>query len=305
MKKPLKTINDNHKKLVLDTSVLVYYVYGNEHQKSRIKNIIKKFKNNVLINPILRSEIGRVIFKPFFELKGYIEKFLSIQPKFNIDDLWINITQKISRRKSNQLVKRSFLIITHIRNVINKIPLNKTDSNYLEKELDRIRTCINIFIEDILFEFKDEFSLWDIKNTFDCPQSKWEIEYNKIKNNYEYLYDERCTYICNNREMKLNNLTIKFKTVFLKILKKGQNFCKREKINPDTRFFSTIGKLIKINKGFKKFDFRTKYCNNLGDFLISILLLNSNNKIYTYNIKDFKLILHFLNIPENRIIPFN
>ena len=214
------------------------------------------------------------------------------------------MVQKISRTRSNQLIRRCFTIITNLRNIINKVPLNKSDSYYFEKEADRIKVAINIFIENVLLDFQEELIKWELKSTYNCPQSEWRIVYNDEIYNYEFKYNEHCVNLCHDREEKLLNLLERYKNEFLEILKKGRQFCKDLKVEPDKRLLVTIDKLINIYLGKKKFDFRTRYCHNLGDFLIAILLINSDDILYTYNIKDFKLIFKFLSINQDKILPF-
>ncbi|KKL64582.1 hypothetical protein LCGC14_2163530 [marine sediment metagenome] len=284
---------------------MVYYLYGKSSQKDRIKNQFITFKNNILINPILKSEIGTVILNSFFKLRENVFKKLNSKKKqFNVDDFWIDIDQYIQRKRSPQLKNRCSSIVTIIRNCIDKIPVEKSDPNYEKKQIHRVKSAFNIIINDLL-EFQEEISKWNNKLTYPCPRAEWEIVYNENSFCYEFLYINSCAKkICNAREFKLEQLTKKYKKVFSTILNEAQGFCEKYKLILDERFYKTVEKLIDINTNKRKYDFHTRYCFNLGDFFICELLINSENKIYTLNLKDFKLILHFLDINYARIIPF-
>ena len=285
---------------------MVYYLYGNSSQKKRIETQFLNFNNDILINPILKSEIGRVILNSFFDLRTEIVEYFKIKKnQFDINDFWIDMQQKIQKKRSSQLRNRCFAILTILRNMIDKIPLYISDSNYEKKQIHRIKLAFNIVIEDLL-NFQEEISTWNNKATYNCPRSEWEIIYNDNAHIYEFSYINSCSKkICNEREIKLENLTTKFKKTFIKIIHTAQDFCNKNKLFLDKRFYDTIMKLIEIHNGKRKFDFHTWYCFNLGDFLISELLIGSDNYIYTLNLNDFKLILHFLNIDYKRLISFS
>jgi len=80
----------------------MYYVYGNSKQKKKIHKKIYSFEA-IIINSILRSEIGRVLINSFFKLKGDIKSYISIEKNILIDDFWIDMIQKINKIRSNQL----------------------------------------------------------------------------------------------------------------------------------------------------------------------------------------------------------
>ena len=77
--------------IVPDINVLMYYVYGKSDQKELIHKQIYS-DEKVVINPILLSEIGRVIVNSFFKLKNFIKSYISNRDHFLLDDFWINIT---------------------------------------------------------------------------------------------------------------------------------------------------------------------------------------------------------------------
>ncbi len=289
--------------LVPDTSVLVYYIYGNLMQKQSIIQGFKNYDNRLIVNHTLILEIGRVIFATFFKFKELVESFISKKENLELEDFWIILTQRINKIWSNHLSRRLIYILTYFRNTFDRIPLDKTDPNYHVKAKDRIKASLTILIEELL-DFQDEISKWANYTRYPCPQSEWEIFYNDEIFDYDFSYYSSCSEICLDKEEKLRNLTSDFKCIFLNILKHGKDFSKKNKIIIDQKFYGTIEKLIKILDNKDKFDFRTNYCYNLGDFLICLLLDGTSNLLYTLNVNHSKFILHFLNINLERIIKF-
>lgn len=289
--------------LVPDTSILVYYIFGNLNQKNRIVEMFQKFNNIINLNEPLMSEIGRVIFASFFKFKEMIDNFLSKKENLEPDDFWITLTQKINRIWSNHLSRRLIYILTYFRNIYEKVPLDKKDPSYYLKVKDRINSSVYLLIEELL-EFQEEISKWNVKNTFACPQAKWEIIYNENALDYEFRYYSKCSNICPNRKMILVDLIKEHKMLFLDILKNGKQFSNHSKIIIDNKLRKTIEKLILITDKKLDFDFRTNYCYNLGDLLICLLLKGTDYSLYTMNISHSKFILHFLHIDWNRLIEF-
>lgn len=289
--------------LVPDTSILVYYVFGNLNQKNRIVEMFQKFNNIINLNEPLMSEIGRVIFASFFKFKEMIDNFLSKKENLEPDDFWITLTQKINRIWSNHLSRRLIYILTYFRNIYEKVPLDKKDPSYYLKVKDRINSSVYLLLEELL-EFQEEISKWNVKNTIACPQAKWEIVYNENALDYEFRYNSKCSNICPNRKMILVDLTKEHKMLFLDILKNGKQFSNHSKIIIDNKLRKTIEKLILINDKKLDFDFRINYCYNLGDLLICLLLKGTDYSLYTMNINHSKFILHFLHIDWNRLIEF-
>lgn len=289
--------------LVPDTSILVYYVFGNLNQKNRIVEMFQKFNNIINLNEPLMSEIGCVIFASFFKFKEMIDNFLSKKENLEPDDFWITLTQKINRIWSNHLSRRLIYILTYFRNIYEKVPLDKKDPSYYLKVKDRINSSVYLLIEELL-EFQEEISKWIVKNTIACPQAKWEIVYNENALDYEFRYYSKCSNICLNRKMILVDLIKEHKMLFLDILKNGKQFSNHSKIIIDNKLIKTIEKLILITDKKLDFDFRTNYCYNLGDLLICLLLKGTDYSLYTMNINHSKFILHFLHIDWNRLIEF-
>jgi len=289
--------------IVPDTSILVYYLFGNLNQKKKIVEMFYKFNNIIILNEPLLSEIGRVIFASFFKLKEMIDNFLSKKENLEIDDFWITLNQKINRIWSNHLSRRLSYILTYFRNIYDKIPLDKKDPNYLIKLSDRIKSSVYILIDELL-EFQEELSKWTFKNTIDCPQAKWKIIYNENTLDYEFSYNSICSKICPDRKKILIELTEECELFFLDILKNGKQYAIQNKIIFDNNLILTIEKLILITKNKLNFDFRTNYCYNLGDLLICLLLKGTNYYLYTMNINHSKFILHFLQISWDRLIEF-
>jgi hypothetical protein len=292
--------------IIPDTSVLLYYFYGNSSQKKKISKKFIEFKNNILINPILKTEIGRTIFLTFFKIKQEILKYINLNKEnIRFDDLWIDFNQKLQKKRDSHLRNRCYTIITILRNNIDKIPVKESDPNYDLKQIHRIESAIDWVINDLL-KFQSEIQNWDLIESFNCPRSDWEIIYNENLFQYELMLNNSCAKsICKEREFKLKDFTNKYQIIFNKILKDVKKFCKENGLYLDERLYRTIRKLLDIYDGKDKFDFHTWYCLNLGDFLISELLIESNNYIYTYNVNDFKLILNYLEIDKERIIPFS
>lgn len=289
--------------LVPDTSILVYYVFGNLNQKNRIVEMFQKFNNIINLNEPLMSEIGRVIFASFFKFKEMIDNFLSKKENLEPDNFWITLTQKINRIWSNHLSRRLIYILTYFRNIYEKVPLDKKDPNYYLKVKDRINSSVYLLLEELL-EFQEEISKWRVINTIACPQAKWEIVYNENTLDYEFRYYSKCSIICPNRKMILVDLIKEHKMLFLDILKNGKQFSNHNKLIIDNKLRKTIEKLILINDKKLDFDFRTNYCYNLGDLLICLLLKGTDYSLYTMNINHSKFILHFLHIDWNRLIEF-
>lgn len=289
--------------LVPDTSILVYYVFGNLNQKNRIVDMFQKSNNIIILNEILLSEIGRVIFASFFKFKEMIDNFLSKEENLEPDDFWITLTQKINRIWSSHLSRRLIYILTYFRNIYERAPLDKKDSKYYLKAKDRINSSIYLLIEELL-EFQEELSKWKVKNTLACPQARWKIVYNEKIVDYEFRYHSKCSKICPNRKIILVDLIKEHKMLFLDILKNGKQFSNHSKITIDNKLRKTIEKLILISDKKLDFDFRTKYCYNLGDLLICLLLKGTDYSLYTMNMNHSKFILHFLHIDWDRLIEF-
>ena len=95
------------------------------------------------------------------------------------------------------------------------------------------------------------------------------------------------------------------KSLFLRVLKEGKEVNGKDNMGLDEKLFITIEKLIKIHSKEQKFNFTRKYCYHLGDFLISLLFVKNSHKLFTFNLKHFYFLFHFLGIDKKRIIPFN
>ena len=292
---------DENRGLVPDTSVLVYYIYGNSSQRNSITKYFERFNQNIILNQVLLSEIGRVIFQPFYNLKNLINNKIKSGSITSFDDFWINLTQDILKNRKKQLLHRSIIIITHIRNLMQNFTIEKADPKYFEKMVDRINISLNIFDKELLI-FQREINTWTTMEGFVCPQSEWKLE---LYEDFKFIRKTKCSIICSERREKLKELTNNYLEAFLKIKKEGKQFCKKKNLKIDERLYNSISKLIDSYNTGKKLDFRTYYCYNLGDFLISTLLLESNNMVYTYNTKDFLFLSYFLNFEEKRIIKFN
>ncbi len=292
---------DENKGLVPDTSVLVYYLYGNSSQRKSIADLFEKFNQNIILNQILLSEIGRVVFQPFYILKNLILNRIQNEKITSFDDFWINLTQDILKNRKKQLIHRSIVIITHIRNLIQDFSIDKSDSKFFEKMVDRINISLNIFDEE-LFKFQNEIKTWRTKDGYECPQSEWELEYHK---SFKFRRNTKCSIICDDRRVKLKKLTHQYLEIFLKIKEEGKQYCKEKKLSLDERLYNSVIKLIESYEKNEDLDFRTYYCYNLGDFLISSLLIGSSDMLCTYNTKDFLFLSHFLFFEEKRIIKFN
>ena len=282
----------------------MYYVYGNSKQKMKIHKRIYSFEN-IILNSILRSEIGRVLINSFFKLKKNIKSYISIEKNILIDDFWIDMTQKINKIRSNQLHKSLFSIIQYYRNKFDKVPLDASDSFYVEKEIDRIDAAIDKMTEELM-DFQDEILSWQFKDNFSCNQANWEIIFNKNTFDYEFKYNNSCLQkYCPQREKKLINLIQNNKSLFLRILKEGKEMNGKDNMALDEKLYITIEKLINIHSNKQKFNFTRKYCYHLGDFLISLLLVKNSHRLFTYNLKHFYFLFHFLGIDQNRIIAFS
>ena len=126
-----------------------------------------------------------------------------------MDNFWIDLTQKILKIRKTPLRHRSFLILTTLRNIIERFPISRSDKDFLKKTHHRINTAINIFTE-ILLNFQKEMSFWEVIPTFKCPKSEWVINYDEKTLKYKFFYSDSCIEICQNRETILNKLTKKF-----------------------------------------------------------------------------------------------
>lgn len=282
----------------------MYYIYGNSKQKKNVYKHIYSFEN-IILNSILRSEIGRVIINSFFNLKEDIKSYISKEKNFLIDDFWIDMTQKINKIRGNQLYKSLTSILQYYRNKFDKVPLDVSDPFYAEKERDRINTAIDKLTEELM-DFQDEILSWQFQDNFSCYQAKWEIIFNENSYDYEFNYNNSCLQkYCSQREKKLIELIQNNKKLFLRMLKEGKEISKKEEMSLDEKLYITIEKLINIHSNKEKFNFTRKYCYHLGDFLISLLLVKSSHSLYTFNLKHFYFLFHFLGIDKKRIIPFN
>ncbi|MFX0140042.1 MAG: hypothetical protein ACFFDN_40745, partial [Candidatus Hodarchaeota archaeon] len=240
--------------LVPDTSVLVYYTFGNSMQKQSITRCFKKYNNYLIVNQSLILEIGRVIFASSFKFKDMVESFISKRENLELEDFWIILTQRINRIWGNQLSRRLIYILTYFRNMFDRIPLDKTDPNYYIKVKDRIKASLTFLIEELL-DFQEEISKWVNNTKYLCPRAEWEIIYNDEILDYEFRFFTSCSKICLDKEVKLKKITIDFKGVFLNILKNGKDFSKKNKIRIDNKLYSTIEKLIKIHENKGNYDF--------------------------------------------------
>jgi len=282
----------------------MYYVYGNSKQKMKIHKRIYSFEE-IILNSILRSEIGRVLISSFFKLKGDIKSYISNEKNFLLDDFWIDMTQKINKIRGNQLYKSLTSILQYYRNKFDKVPLDVSDSFYVEKEIDRINAAIDKMTEELM-DFQDEILSWQYTDNFGCYQANWEIIFNENTFDYEFNYNNSCLRkYCPQREKKLINLIQNNKSLLVRILKEGKGMDGKDNIAMDEKLYITIEKLIEIHSNKQKFNFTRKYCYHLGDFLISLLLVKNSHRLFTYNLKHFYFLFHFLGIDRNQIIPFS
>ena len=233
---------DKKRGLVPDTSVLVYYIYGNSSQRNSITKLFENFHKNIILNQILLSEIGRVVFQPFYNLKNLINNKIKSGSITSFDDFWINLTQDILKNRKKQLIHRSFIIITHIRNNIQNFQLDREDPNYFEKMVDRLNISLNIFDEELL-NFQREINSWTVTEGFECPQSEWKLEFYE---DFKFIRKTKCSIICIKRREKLKELTHQYLEVFLKIKKEGKQFCKKNDLKIDERLYNSISKLVDI-----------------------------------------------------------
>lgn len=284
-----------HFGLIPDTSILFFYIYGNSTQKKLISQCLNFYKK-IIINPIIISEVGRTIFHPLFELKSMIFNYIDNKKvKFNIEDFWIDLNKRVLKGQKIQLQHRLIQIITNIRNKLDKYFINDSDPNLIEKQIDRLNSAI-YFLIDYLIEFLDELNSWEKNNSFDCPQSDWSLYLDESISDYVFFYNTSCISICNDREKKLKELISKEKNILLNIQNNGKEFCRKNKLALDERLYDTIDNLIRIINNEIKFDFRTKYCWNLGDFIISLTVRDTNSILYTLNEQHFKFLFSFLKI---------
>ena len=282
-------------RIIPDTSILFVYVYGNSTQKRLIFQCLNSYKK-IIINPIIISEVGRTIFSPFFELKSMIYNYIdNKKAKFNLEDFWIDLNKRVLKGQKIQLQHRLIQIITNIRNKFDKYPIDNTDPKLIEKQIDRLNSAIYLLI-DYLKEFLDELYSWEKINFFDCPQSDWSLYLDEFTSDYVFSYNSSCTSICSDREKKLEELISKEKKILLNIQNNGKEFCRKNKLGLDERLYNTIDKLIKIINNEIKFDFRTRYCWNLGDFIISLTVRDTNSVLYTLNEQHFKFLFNYLKI---------
>ena len=282
----------------------MYYVYGNSKQKMVIHKKIYSFEE-IILNSILRSEIGRVLINSFFKLKEDIKSYISIEKNFLIDDFWIDMIQKINKIRGNQLHRSLTSILQYYRNKFDRVPLDLSDSFYVEKEIDRIDAAINKMTEELI-DFQDEILSWQFKDNFSCYQANWEITFNEDIFDYEFEYNNSCLRkFCLHREKKLIELIQNNKNLFLRIIKEGKEMNGKDNMGLDEKLFITIEKLIGIHSNIQKFNFTRKYCYHLGDFLISLLLVKNSHRLFTFNLKHFYFLFHFLGINQNRIIAFS
>ncbi len=282
----------------------MYYIYGNSEQKIKIRKRIYSFKD-IILNSILRSEIGRVLLSSFFKLKEYVKAYISIKKNILIDDFWVDMTQKINKIRSNQLYKSLTSILQYYRNKFDKVPLKNSDSSYVEKEIDRIYAAIDILTEELI-DFQEEIFSWQFKDNFNCYQANWEIIFNENTFDYEFKHNNSCLKkFCTQREEKLMEFIQNNKYLFLRILREGKEINNKDNMGLDENLYTTIENLLEIHSNKQKFNFTRKYCYRLGDFLISLLLIKNSDKLFTFNLKHFNFLFYFLSIEKNRIIAFS
>lgn len=298
--------------LITDTSVFFYLVYGSKAQKERIKEIFRKFNNDISINETITAEIGRTLFKSFFIAKDKI--FAEIervkQGESIIDDFWKMLKQKLMKsQRKKQEFNRIDIIIDNIHDrLLAVISFDElTEGDQERAKLDIIE-CIIFQIENELLKFEIDLNQYNYLGTSQCYQSKWKMVCSDPDYGYTLILDDSCGKSkCPNRLEILKEIFHANHSIIHSYLLEINTICKDYKINPDNRLIKTLNDLVETfgaeGNNFKKISFRSKPCWNLADFLIC-LLVDDNSCVYTVNFNHFFPIL-LIGRKETRLIKFS
>jgi len=269
--------------------------------------------SRIVINNTIRNEIGRTIYQSYFILKGLIHSKIIEIEKGVLDhsNFWTGLYGTLQRSFNfgPQKFSRIITILSNIHDHLD-LPMNQEDLQGLSEESNkklkifRLKTVMFV-IENELAQFYNTLSKWDYIKQYNCYQDQWLYRStNYIE--YEFQSDFSCAKDkCPNRVSILKTLfrgNIEFiRNIIEKI---GAFWTKNNGIKRDNKLLET---LVDLNNCFSSRsgqlkNGRTKYCWNLGDFIIS-LIINDETFIFTKNIDHFKALLHFRNL-ERQIIPY-
>lgn len=277
--------------IVPDTSVLFRLVFGTHRERILITEKFREFEN-IKIDSVIRAEVGRTIFKTYFDLKEILVEMINATS----DEILQRLNEEVSRRYryKPQYHARLTTIISVIFDRIFSLGLDlRSISDFL---------FFNFELE--LYEFQKLMENWEFIKTLDCYQADWQMKLSTSSNTFNLILLTHCTEdYCHDRINIVKKIFYSHEILIKTLINNMELYCQLNNITSDKKLIQTLNLIKKIDSKDFKLDFGKKYCWNLGDFLIS-LLAETFTYIYTKNIGHFRVLLHFRNL-DDKLIGFN
>ncbi|HME50699.1 MAG TPA: hypothetical protein VKM55_00645 [Candidatus Lokiarchaeia archaeon] len=271
---------------------------------------MKKY-SGVRINNIIRAEIGRNIYGSFFSFKTIIETVISRLKKTNVKNSEFHsiINQEIQNKFGHHQQNEEHRVQTIFNFLRDKMDTAlsgiqiKNDSDLTSIRIHQVKAGL-LVLENELLEFQAILNGWNCDDSFPCIQSKWRMDAGNPSTGAILSINKSCAKkSCPNRESILRNI-LKINSIFIQdFLQRAHVITERLNIEMDEKLYKSLVKLDEIfAKRSRKLDI-LKYCWNIADLLIS-LLVDNQSKIYTKNVNHFLVLLELRGL-ENQILPFN
>lgn len=213
-----------------------------------------------------------------------------------LDDFWIKLNNSFSKKYSfkKQFYNRIISILSYLfSKVFNRFSSCFGDSVEYESLADLINS-IFFKVEYELWEFKKKIKDFEYIENFKCHQTEWDLNYDS-NDGTNLIFSTKCNkQLCPQMETNLKSIYFNNENLINEIIENHQI--------SDEKLQKTLKKL-KIffdEENDKNLSYKTKYCWNLGDFLIS-LLVKDNIYIYTRNYNHFLELLMIKGFETNLI----
>ena len=292
--------------LVLDTSTLIHFFFGDYKTSEKIRAIISPYEKKCLTK-IIRYEF-RNIYLDFFI---FIEIYKSIIKKIENNEIDIKVSfsrllEEISRKyfkKTQQLGRLRMIYQRILENFHQEI------FNTMIKGLDKSKN-LKLFLlnrlETIIWEFNlrlknvyDEITNYEVISDFNCSLYKWEYNYNADKDKFVLKEKRTCSKICFDIKKKILHFLDENQEYIDQILENYIKLSIEKKITDYDKDLISVLQNFKNNKTKK---IGVKDCKQMGDLFISSIINNSRH-ILTRNKNHFLLLLLCKN-RENSLIIF-
>jgi predicted nucleic acid-binding protein len=298
-------------KIIVDTSVLIYYFFGNNQEKIKIHRVFSS-KSDLFITTIIKYEF-RNIFLDFFRLKKIMQNKMNLirNKEINYNEFAGVVLEQFSENyyHKSHVLGRIRILFQNLLNEYFKIICAKSIQYLNEEEnqnqiilffLDRIETIIFNF-EIKLNQIYAELRNFGIIKDFDCLLSDWKFYYDSEIDEFKIDNEKTCSKVKCNFNKKIVKFSKDNNSFIKTTIDKYLLICEELKIkNPDKKMINTLKDLNLKLESSKNSYFSVKICRNLGDFFISSIL-NEESQIYTKNVKDFLPLLKIKNL-DNIII---